>query len=150
MGFLYTFLSRVNNTDFLQKGINNDNNNNNNNNNNTVIIMIIIIINKMISKMIWSFIEFYQLILQKRIRRSVRIICIRILGLQGLMHLFVFSRMRICTSVTDHEVARAKNLLKTNILMQLDGMRFSSFERVSTIITVVFSRVFHHMNASLP
>jgi len=30
--------------------------------------------------------------------------------------------MRICTSVTDHEVARAKNLLKTNILMQLDGM----------------------------
>ena len=31
-------------------------------------------------------------------------------------------RMRICTSVTEHEVARAKNLLKTNILMQLDGM----------------------------
>jgi len=30
--------------------------------------------------------------------------------------------MRICTSITDHEVARAKNLLKTNILMQLDGM----------------------------
>ncbi|KAJ7331283.1 hypothetical protein OS493_020073 [Desmophyllum pertusum] len=29
--------------------------------------------------------------------------------------------MRICTSVTDSEVARAKNLLKTNILMQLDG-----------------------------
>ncbi|EDO39505.1 predicted protein [Nematostella vectensis] len=29
--------------------------------------------------------------------------------------------MRICTSITDHEVARAKNLLKTNILMQLDG-----------------------------
>ncbi|KXJ11833.1 mitochondrial-processing peptidase subunit beta [Exaiptasia diaphana] len=29
--------------------------------------------------------------------------------------------MRICTSVTEHEVARAKNLLKTNILMQLDG-----------------------------
>ena len=48
MGFLYTFLPRVNNTDFLQKGINNDNNNNNN----TVIIMIIIMINKMISKMI--------------------------------------------------------------------------------------------------
>ena len=34
---------------------------------------------------------------------------------------FCLSRMRICTSVTDHEVARAKNLLKTNILMQLDG-----------------------------
>ena len=29
--------------------------------------------------------------------------------------------MRICTSVTESEVARAKNLLKTNILMQLDG-----------------------------
>ncbi|KAK3700692.1 hypothetical protein QZH41_015644 [Actinostola sp. cb2023] len=29
--------------------------------------------------------------------------------------------MRICTSVTEHEVSRAKNLLKTNILMQLDG-----------------------------
>ncbi|XP_001631568.2 mitochondrial-processing peptidase subunit beta [Nematostella vectensis] len=29
--------------------------------------------------------------------------------------------MRICTSIMDHEVARAKNLLKTNILMQLDG-----------------------------
>merc|ERR1719402_1345820 len=29
--------------------------------------------------------------------------------------------MRICTTVTEHEVARAKNLLKTNILMQLDG-----------------------------
>lgn len=61
------------------------------------------------------------LLFKKRIR-SVRVICMRILGLQGLMHLFVFSRMRICTSVTDHEVARAKNLLKTNILMQLDGM----------------------------
>ena len=35
---------------------------------------------------------------------------------------FAVFRMRICTSVTDHEVARAKNLLKTNILMQLDGM----------------------------
>ena len=33
--------------------------------------------------------------------------------------------MRICTSITDHEVARAKNLLKTNILMQLDGMTHS-------------------------
>lgn len=36
--------------------------------------------------------------------------------------IFAVFRMRICTSVTDHEVARAKNLLKTNILMQLDGM----------------------------
>lgn len=30
-------------------------------------------------------------------------------------------RMRLCTSVTESEVARAKNLLKTNMLLQLDG-----------------------------
>lgn len=30
-------------------------------------------------------------------------------------------RIRLCTSVTDCEVARAKNLLKTNMLLQLDG-----------------------------
>nr|XP_020645646.1 mitochondrial-processing peptidase subunit beta isoform X2 [Pogona vitticeps] len=29
--------------------------------------------------------------------------------------------MRLCTSVTEGEVARAKNLLKTNMLLQLDG-----------------------------
>ena len=29
--------------------------------------------------------------------------------------------MRICTTVTDFEVNRAKNLLKTNMLLQLDG-----------------------------
>ena len=29
--------------------------------------------------------------------------------------------MRICTSVTDAEVQRAKNILKTNILLQFDG-----------------------------
>ena len=29
--------------------------------------------------------------------------------------------MRICTSVTEAEVSRAKNLLKTNMLLQLDG-----------------------------
>ncbi|XP_043268972.1 mitochondrial-processing peptidase subunit beta [Venturia canescens] len=29
--------------------------------------------------------------------------------------------MRLCTSVTEKEVARAKNILKTNILLQLDG-----------------------------
>ena len=39
-----------------------------------------------------------------------------------IVPIFAVFRMRICTSVTDHEVARAKNLLKTNILMQLDGM----------------------------
>lgn len=30
-------------------------------------------------------------------------------------------RIRLSTSVTDGEVARAKNLLKTNMLLQLDG-----------------------------
>lgn len=30
-------------------------------------------------------------------------------------------RMRLCTNVTESEVARAKNLLKTNMLLQLDG-----------------------------
>ena len=29
--------------------------------------------------------------------------------------------MRLCTSVTESEVARAKNLLKTSMLLQLDG-----------------------------
>lgn len=30
-------------------------------------------------------------------------------------------RMALCTSVTENEVARAKNLLKTNMLLHLDG-----------------------------
>lgn len=30
-------------------------------------------------------------------------------------------RMSLCTSVTESEVARAKNLLKTNMLLHLDG-----------------------------
>jgi processing peptidase subunit beta len=29
--------------------------------------------------------------------------------------------MRLCTTVTESEVARARNLLKTNMLLQLDG-----------------------------
>ena len=29
--------------------------------------------------------------------------------------------MKLCTSVTDAEVTRAKNLLRTNMLLQLDG-----------------------------
>ena len=32
-----------------------------------------------------------------------------------------YSRMRLCNNVTDFEVQRAKNLLKTNLLLQLDG-----------------------------
>ena len=35
--------------------------------------------------------------------------------------LCVTFRMRLCTSVTEFEVTRAKNLLKTNMLLQLDG-----------------------------
>ena len=31
------------------------------------------------------------------------------------------NRMRLCSDVTDFEVQRAKNLLKTNMLLQLDG-----------------------------
>lgn len=30
-------------------------------------------------------------------------------------------RISLCTSVTEGEVARAKNLLKTNMLLHLDG-----------------------------
>ena len=30
-------------------------------------------------------------------------------------------RMRLCTNVTDMEVQRAKNILKANLLLQLDG-----------------------------
>ena len=32
-----------------------------------------------------------------------------------------FSRMRLCRNVTDLEVRRAKNILKANLLLQLDG-----------------------------
>lgn len=38
-----------------------------------------------------------------------------------------FFRIRLCTSVTENEVARAKNLLKTNMLLQLDGETYESF-----------------------
>lgn len=38
-----------------------------------------------------------------------------------MVHVVQKEWMRLCTSVTDSEVARAKNLLKTNMLLQLDG-----------------------------
>lgn len=38
-----------------------------------------------------------------------------------------FFRIRLCTSVTENEVARAKNLLKTNMLLQLDGETYRAF-----------------------
>lgn len=39
----------------------------------------------------------------------------------------LFFRIRLCTSVTENEVARAKNLLKTNMLLQLDGETYENF-----------------------
>ena len=42
-------------------------------------------------------------------------------------------RMRLCTSVTESEVARAKNLLKTNMLLQLDGKRINASSLVSAL-----------------
>nr|XP_005995352.2 PREDICTED: mitochondrial-processing peptidase subunit beta [Latimeria chalumnae] len=41
--------------------------------------------------------------------------------IEDMMHFVQREWMRLCTSVTDSEVARAKNLLKTNMLLQLDG-----------------------------
>ncbi|XP_046879057.1 mitochondrial-processing peptidase subunit beta [Hypomesus transpacificus] len=38
-----------------------------------------------------------------------------------MMHLTQLEWMALCTSVTENEVARAKNLLKTNMLLHLDG-----------------------------
>lgn len=44
--------------------------------------------------------------------------------------------MYLCTSVTESEVARAKNLLRTNMLLQLDGetsFQISSFTCIQTL-----------------
>ncbi|XP_069764737.1 mitochondrial-processing peptidase subunit beta isoform X1 [Narcine bancroftii] len=38
-----------------------------------------------------------------------------------MLHFVQREWMRLCTSVTDGEIVRAKNLLKTNMLLQLDG-----------------------------
>ncbi|XP_023606872.1 mitochondrial-processing peptidase subunit beta isoform X2 [Myotis lucifugus] len=38
-----------------------------------------------------------------------------------MLHVVQKEWIRLCTSVTESEVARAKNLLKTNMLLQLDG-----------------------------
>ncbi|XP_066448076.1 mitochondrial-processing peptidase subunit beta [Eleutherodactylus coqui] len=40
---------------------------------------------------------------------------------EDMMHFVQREWVRLCTSVTEGEVARAKNLLKTNMLLQLDG-----------------------------
>ena len=37
------------------------------------------------------------------------------------VHLLQFTWMKICNQVTESEVNRAKNLLKTNMMLQLDG-----------------------------
>lgn len=44
-------------------------------------------------------------------------------------------RIRLCTSVTENEVARAKNLLKTNMLLQLDGETYESFLFLAELYT---------------
>ncbi|KAK2514552.1 Pmpcb [Columba guinea] len=41
--------------------------------------------------------------------------------IQDMVHFVQREWIRLCTSVTENEVARAKNLLKTNMLLQLDG-----------------------------
>ncbi|XP_032825634.1 mitochondrial-processing peptidase subunit beta-like [Petromyzon marinus] len=43
------------------------------------------------------------------------------MGIEETIHWVQAEWMRLCTSVTDSEVTRAKNLLKTNMLLQLDG-----------------------------
>uniref|UniRef100_A0A8C4N7J9 Mitochondrial-processing peptidase subunit beta n=1 Tax=Eptatretus burgeri TaxID=7764 RepID=A0A8C4N7J9_EPTBU len=43
------------------------------------------------------------------------------LQIEEMVHVIQAEWMRICLSVTDAEVARARNLLKTNMLLQLDG-----------------------------
>lgn len=59
--------------------------------------------------------------LQSSLRsRSKTIITPCVMRSGGLMSL-VPVRMSLCTSVTESEVARAKNLLKTNMLLHLDG-----------------------------
>uniref|UniRef100_A0A8C3UAV8 Mitochondrial-processing peptidase subunit beta n=1 Tax=Catharus ustulatus TaxID=91951 RepID=A0A8C3UAV8_CATUS len=41
--------------------------------------------------------------------------------IEDMVHFVQREWIRLCTSVTENEVARAKNLLKTNMLLQLDG-----------------------------
>ncbi|NWR77038.1 MPPB peptidase, partial [Centropus unirufus] len=47
--------------------------------------------------------------------------------IQDMVHFLQREWIRLCTSVTENEVARAKNLLKTNMLLQLDGETYESF-----------------------
>ena len=72
---------------------------------------------------------------------------IKILKCLILHHNYDFSlplRMRICTSITDAEVERARNVLKTNMLFQLDGM-----VHLFCIICMYYSTLIHQ-NAQLP
>ena len=43
-----------------------------------------------------------------------------------IINFYTLFRMRLCSSITEAEVDRAKKLLKTNLLLQLDG-RFFNF-----------------------
>merc|ERR1712024_404993 len=53
--------------------------------------------------------------------------------------------MRICTSITEFEVARAKNLLKTNMLLQLDGQLL--FAKILEDRCSVMAEGYHNMNS---
>ena len=43
------------------------------------------------------------------------------LNLENMIYNIQMEWMRLCTTVSDFEVQRAKDLLKTNMLLQLDG-----------------------------
>lgn len=47
-----------------------------------------------------------------------------------MIHSIQHEWMRLCTIVTEAEVERAKNLLKTNMLLLLDGEYFSYISRI--------------------
>lgn len=43
------------------------------------------------------------------------------MGVQDAVNEFLKEFVRMCTQITSHEVERAKNQLKTHLLLQLDG-----------------------------
>jgi len=47
---------------------------------------------------------------------------------------YSIGRNRICVQATEAEVARAKNVFKTNLFMQLDGMFFIAFVNLKFIM----------------
>lgn len=57
--------------------------------------------------------------------------------------------MRLCSNVTEAEVDRAKNLLKTNMLLQLDGM-FDKFCQENNYFLFMFLIFFLLMLGTTP